>query len=74
MPAKLQNARANLTGPQGRLYAEPTPSSQETSFQQDNVSAEYYVLLVQANRGDAWSSIRLGQTFRGRVLHCKAIG
>jgi predicted phosphodiesterase len=42
MPAKLQNARANLTGPQGRLYAEPTPSAHETSFQQDNVSAQYY--------------------------------
>ena len=42
MPAKLQNARANLTGPQGRLYAEPTPSADETSFQQDNISAQYY--------------------------------
>lgn len=42
MPAKLQNARANVTGPQGRLYAEPTPSPDETSFQQDNVSAQYY--------------------------------
>jgi len=39
---KLRNMRANLVGNGGRLYAEPSPSPDETSFQQDNVSAEYY--------------------------------
>jgi hypothetical protein len=39
---KLPNAKANLIGPSGRLYAEPRPSPDETSFQQDNVSEQYY--------------------------------
>ncbi len=39
---KVPNATGTMTGPQGRLYAEPTPSPDETSFQQDNVSAQYY--------------------------------
>jgi hypothetical protein len=34
--------RANLLGKSGRLYAEPKPSPDETSFQQDNVSSQYY--------------------------------
>ena len=42
MPTKLANARATLTGPGNRLYAEPSPSPDETSFQQDNVSEQYY--------------------------------
>jgi hypothetical protein len=39
---KLPNAKANLAGPGTRFYAEPTPSPDETSFQQDNVSSQYY--------------------------------
>jgi len=39
---KLPNMRANLEGPGNRLYAEPKPSPDETSFQQDNVSEQYY--------------------------------
>ena len=31
-----------LTGPKGRLYADPRPSPDETSFRQDNNSAAYY--------------------------------
>lgn len=42
MEIKLPNGKANLVGPGQRLYAEPRPSPDETSFQQDNVSAEYY--------------------------------
>ena len=42
MRVKIPNARASLVGPETRLYAEPTPSPHETSFQQDNVSAQYY--------------------------------
>jgi hypothetical protein len=32
----------NLIGPGGRLYADPTPSADKTSFQVDNTSAAYY--------------------------------
>jgi hypothetical protein len=32
----------NLTGPGGRLFADPTPGPDEMSFQQNNVSAKYY--------------------------------
>ncbi len=32
----------NLTGPGGRLFADPTPGPDEVSFQQNNVSAKYY--------------------------------
>lgn len=39
---KIPNTKANLAGPGTRLYAEPSPSPDETSFQQDNVSAQYY--------------------------------
>jgi Calcineurin-like phosphoesterase len=42
MRIKLPNTNANLEGPGNRLYAEPRPSPDETSFQQDNVSAQYY--------------------------------
>lgn len=42
MRLKLLNMRANLEGPGNRLYAEPKPSPDETSFQQDNVSDQYY--------------------------------
>jgi hypothetical protein len=42
MRIKLPNMKANLAGPGNRLYAEPRPSPDETSFQQDNVSAQYY--------------------------------
>ena len=31
-----------IAGPQGRLFADPTPTPDETSFQVDNTSAEYY--------------------------------
>jgi hypothetical protein len=31
-----------MTGPQGRLYADPKPSPDETTFRQDNNSAAYY--------------------------------
>jgi len=31
-----------MAGPGNRLYAEPAPSLDETSFQQDNISAQYY--------------------------------
>jgi hypothetical protein len=33
---------SNLSGPQGRLYADPKPSPDETSFQIDNTSNAYY--------------------------------
>jgi hypothetical protein len=39
---KLPRMRANLAGPGSRLYAEPRPSPDETSFQQDNTSSQYY--------------------------------
>jgi Calcineurin-like phosphoesterase len=39
---KLPKAKATLAGPGNRLYAEPKPSPDETSFQQDNTSAQYY--------------------------------
>lgn len=42
MRIKLLNAKANVAGPGTRLYAEPSPSPDETSFQQDNVSSQYY--------------------------------
>ena len=42
MRIKLPNMRANLEGPENRLYAEPKPSPDETSFQVDNVSEQYY--------------------------------
>lgn len=42
MQIKLANAKTNLIGPGNRLYAEPKPSPDETSFQQDNVSDQYY--------------------------------
>lgn len=42
MRIKLANAKTNLIGPGDRLYAEPKPSPDETSFQQDNVSDQYY--------------------------------
>jgi hypothetical protein len=32
----------NLTGPDGRLFADPAPSPDETSFQVDNTSDAYY--------------------------------
>lgn len=42
MRVKLPGLRASLTGPGGRLYADPQPGSDETSFRQDNTSAAYY--------------------------------
>jgi 3',5'-cyclic AMP phosphodiesterase CpdA len=42
MKVKLAKMRENLSGPGGRLYAEPRPSPDETSFRQDNTSAQYY--------------------------------
>lgn len=42
MRLKLPKMRANLEGPDNRLYAEPKPSPDETSFQQDNISDQYY--------------------------------
>jgi hypothetical protein len=39
---KLPKSKANLAGPGTRLYAEPKPSPDETSFRQDNTSAQYY--------------------------------
>jgi hypothetical protein len=39
---KLPKTRAALVGPDTRLYADPTPSPDETSFQIDNTSAQYY--------------------------------
>lgn len=33
---------SNLQGPSGQLFADPTPSPDETSFQVDNTSDEYY--------------------------------
>ncbi len=42
MQIKLPNASLNLMGPGNRLYAETRPSPDETSFQQDNVSEQYY--------------------------------
>ena len=42
MRIKLPNTKANLQGPGDRLYAEPKPSPDETSFQVDNVSSQYY--------------------------------
>jgi Calcineurin-like phosphoesterase len=35
-------AKHNLIGPDGQLYAELKPSSDETKFQEDNTSAAYY--------------------------------
>ena len=34
--------KASLTGPKGQLYAEPKPSSDESAFQVNNTSADYY--------------------------------
>ncbi len=34
--------KTNLIGPGGRLYADPKPSPDETSFQVDNTSSDYY--------------------------------
>ena len=48
MQIKLPKAKANVAGPGNRLYAEPTPSFDETSFQQDNISAQYYNSLYYA--------------------------
>jgi len=42
MRIKLPNLRTNLEGPRKRLYSEPKPSPDETSFQVDNVSDRYY--------------------------------
>lgn len=42
MRITLPNMKTNLEGPGNRLYAEPRPSPDETSFQQDNVSEQYY--------------------------------
>ena len=42
MRIKLPKTRAALVGPGTRLYADPTPSPDETSFQIDNTSAQYY--------------------------------
>ncbi len=42
MQINLPRMRANLAGPGTRLYAEPRPSPDETSFQQDNTSGQYY--------------------------------
>jgi hypothetical protein len=42
MRIKLSKTRTNLAGPGSRLYAEPKPSPDEISFQQDNTSAQYY--------------------------------
>jgi len=39
---KLPRTRARLAGPGTRLYAEPKPSPDETSFQIDNTSSQYY--------------------------------
>ena len=42
MRIKLPKTRARLAGPGTRLYADPKPSPDETSFQIDNTSAQYY--------------------------------
>ena len=42
MRIKLPKTRATLAGPGTRLYADPKPSPDETSFQIDNTSAQYY--------------------------------
>ena len=57
MRIKLPNAKANLAGPGNRLYAEPTPSPDETSFQQDNVSAQYYKSLYYTQHMNQVQSI-----------------
>ena len=36
------NARQNLTGPKGQMYADPKPSNDEDAFQVDNTSEAYY--------------------------------
>jgi hypothetical protein len=36
------SSSANLIGPDGQLYADPKPSPDETQFQVDNTSEEYY--------------------------------
>jgi hypothetical protein len=36
------SSNANLIGPGGQMYADPTPSPDETGFQVDNTSEEYY--------------------------------
>ena len=54
MLIKLPKAKANLTGPGNRLYAESSPSPDETSFQQDNTSAAYYgSAYYKAHKQDA---------------------
>jgi hypothetical protein len=54
---KLPNAKANLSGPGNRLYAEPSPSPDETSFQQDNVSAQYYTSVYYTQHKNQVQSI-----------------
>src|SRR5579863_2044813 len=34
--------KTRLSGPNGRLFAEPTPSPDETTFREDNTSEAYY--------------------------------
>jgi hypothetical protein len=38
----LPTERPNLLGQHGRLFADPSPTPDETSFQVDNTSAQYY--------------------------------
>jgi hypothetical protein len=38
----MPNPFAKLTGPGGRLFAEPSPTPDETSFQVDNTSSAYF--------------------------------
>jgi hypothetical protein len=42
MQIRLSKIQPNLAGPGTRLYAEPKPSPDETSFRVDNTSSEYY--------------------------------
>jgi predicted phosphodiesterase len=76
---KLPNAKANLVGPGNRFYAEPSPSPDETSFQQDNVSAQYYNSLyytqhknqvqpIPAPRKGAALQLQLGDFAPAEVL------
>jgi 3',5'-cyclic AMP phosphodiesterase CpdA len=38
----MTDQRTNLMGVEGRLFADPTPSADETSFRIDNTSSQYY--------------------------------
>ncbi|HET9407907.1 MAG TPA: metallophosphoesterase [Candidatus Sulfotelmatobacter sp.] len=42
MPQKPRVDLAGIAGPEGHLYADPQPSQDESAFQVDNVSDQYY--------------------------------